>query len=215
MEKKNIKSIIKDNYIWIILLILVIIVVLVGININSSLVTKFDNFIYSNVSKLISDFTTNIMKLITNFGSVLGLAIMCILLMIFIKNKKYGLYAFLNAVGVGFLNLILKIIFQRPRPNILQIINESGYSFPSGHSMASMAFYGLLIYYIYKKVENKKIRRILILLFSILILAVGISRIYLGVHYPSDVICGYIISLAYLIGFIKFIEMEELNGTNK
>ena len=215
MEKRDIRNIIKNNYIWIIVSILIIFVVLVGININSNLITKFDEFIYSNVSKLISDFTTNIMKLITNFGSVLGLAIICILLIVFIKNKKYGLYAFFNVVGVGFLNLILKVIFQRPRPDILQIVNESGYSFPSGHSMASMSFYGLLIYYIYNKVENEKVRNLLIIILSILIFAIGISRIYLGVHYPSDVICGYIISFVYLIVFIKLIEKEKLNGTNK
>ena len=77
-----------------------------------------------------------------------------------------------------------------------------GYSFPSGHSMISMAFYGLIIYYVWKNVKNIKIRNITCILLSILILLIGISRIYLGVHYASDVLGGFIISIAYLIVFI-------------
>ena len=95
--------------------------------------------------------------------------------------------------------ILLKNILQRPRPTEYRIIEETGYSFPSGHSMVSMAFYGYLIYLIYKYVKNKYIKWTLIVLLSILICSIGISRIYLGVHYTSDVLGGFLISLSYLI----------------
>jgi undecaprenyl-diphosphatase len=95
---------------------------------------------------------------------------------------------------------------QRPRPEEYRIINESGYSFPSGHSMVSMAFYGLLIYWIIKHVENKYYKYILVTLLGMLIILIGTSRIYLGVHYTSDVIAGFLIAFSYLIIFISIIE---------
>ena len=95
---------------------------------------------------------------------------------------------------------------QRPRPSKFQIISEKGYSFPSGHSMVSMAFYGLLIYLIYKYIKNKKLKYSLIVTLSILIFLIGISRIYLGVHYASDVIAGFCISLSYLMIYINVLK---------
>jgi membrane-associated phospholipid phosphatase len=87
-----------------------------------------------------------------------------------------------------------------------RIIEETGYSFPSGHSMISMAFYGYIIYLIYKYVKNKYIKWISIVLLSILICSIGISRIYLGVHYTSDVLGGFLISVSYLVIYISSIK---------
>jgi len=102
------------------------------------------------------------------------------------------------------------MLFGRPRPTEYRIIDESGYSFPSGHSMVSMAFYGFLIYLVYKKVENKYVKWLLCTLLSILILLIGVSRIYLGVHYASDVIGGFCFSIVYLIVFVRVIEGKIL-----
>ena len=122
---------------------------------------------------------------------------------ILIKNKKIGLSIFSNLVIITVLNQLLKRILQRPRPTEFRIIEETGYSFPSGHSMVSMAFYGYLIYLIYKYVKNKYIKWISIVLLSILICTIGVSRIYLGVHYTSDVLGGFLVSISYLILFIS------------
>jgi len=104
---------------------------------------------------------------------------------------------------IALLNNILKLIVRRARPTGFRLIAETGYSFPSGHSMVSMAFYGYLIYLIYKNVRNKKLRWTLMTCFSLLILIIGLSRIYLGVHYTSDVFAGFLFSLGYLVVYIK------------
>ena len=122
---------------------------------------------------------------------------------ILIKNKKIGVSIFSNLAIITALNQLLKNILQRPRPTEYRIIEETGYSFPSGHSMISMALYGYIIYLIYKYVTNKYIKWFSIVLLSILICSIGISRIYLGVHYTSDVLGGFLISVSYLVIYIS------------
>ena len=159
-------------------------------------------FVYNYI---ISDKLTPIIKIVTNFGGAIILGLITILILILIKNKKIGLSVLINLCSVTVLNLVLKSILQRPRPNKYRIINETGYSFPSGHSMISMAFYGFIIYLIYKNIKNKYLKWISIILLSILILMIGFSRIYLGVHYVSDVLAGFLFSISYLIVYIKII----------
>ncbi len=158
----------------------------------------FDNYII-NLFKYRSDVLTNIMKIITFFGSVLMILILTVLFVIFVKGKRNKLLILINVIVVTLLNQLLKYVFQRERPTN-SIIEETGYSFPSGHSMVSMAFYGFLIYLVYK--SNMKFKGLIISFISILIFLIGISRIYLGVHYPSDVLGGFTLSLSYLIIFI-------------
>ena len=164
---------------------------------------------YSFISTyLISDFLTPIMKIITWFGSPACLISLTLILFILIKNKRNGYLIGINLVVVTVLNQLLKFILQRPRPTDFRIINETGYSFPSGHSMVSMAFYGFLIYLIYKNIKNKHLKIFLIIILSILIMMIGISRIYLGVHYTSDVCAGFLISLSYLILYINIVKVN-------
>ena len=199
MKEKSKEFIIK-NFKWIILFICLIGFLALAEDVFHKEIMKGDIIGYKIISTfLISDFTTPIAKFITNFGGAIFLIILTITLFILIKNKKIGLSIILNLIVITGLNQILKYILQRPRPTEYRLIEETGFSFPSGHSMVSMAFYGYLIYLIYKYVKNKDLKWISIVLLSILICSIGISRIYLGVHYTSDVLGGFLISLSYLI----------------
>ena len=199
------KELIKKNFKWIILFICLIGFLALAEDVFNQEIMKCDVIGYILISIfLITDFATPIAKFITNFGGPIFLSTICIILFIIIKNKKIGLSIIMNIAIIAILNQVLKRILQRPRPTEFRIIEETGYSFPSGHSMVSMAFYGYLIYLIYKYIKNKYVKCIAIVLLSILICSIGISRIYLGVHYTSDVLGGFLISVSYLIIYIMF-----------
>lgn len=194
------KEIVIKNIKWIVLFICIIGFLALAEDVFNQEIMNGDIIGYKFISTyLISDFTTPIAKFITNFGGAIFLLILSGIFLLFIKNKKIGLSIGFNLVIITGLNILLKIILQRPRPTELRLIDETGYSFPSGHSMISMAFYGYLIYLIYKYVKNAKLKWSLITLLIILIVSIGVSRIYLGVHYTSDVLAGFLISISYLI----------------
>ena len=202
--KEKVKDFIVKNLKWIILFICLVGFLAIAEDVFHKEIMMKDIIGYKLVSTfLISDFATPIAKFITNFGGAIFLIIVTIILFILIKNKKIGFSIISNLVIVTILNQLLKNILQRPRPNEFRIIEETGYSFPSGHSMVSMAFYGYLIYLIYIYVKNKYLKWTLIVLLSILICTIGISRIYLGVHYTSDVLGGFLISISYLVIYIS------------
>ena len=202
--KEKIKEFIKKNFKWFVLFAGLIGFLALAEDVFHKEIMNGDIIGYKIISTfLIFDFATPIAKFITNFGGTIFLIALTVLLFILIKNKKIGLSIFSNLVIITVLNQLLKRILQRPRPTEFRIIEETGYSFPSGHSMVSMAFYGYLIYLIYKYVKNKYIKWISIVLLSILICSIGVSRIYLGVHYTSDVLGGFLVSISYLILFIS------------
>ena len=210
--KEKVKEFIVKNLKWIILFICLIGFLAIAEDVFNKEIMNGDIIGYKLISTfLISDFATPIAKFITNFGGAIFLTILTIILFILIKNKKIGLSIFSNLVIITALNQLLKNILQRPRPTEYRIVNETGYSFPSGHSMISMAFYGFLIYLIYKNIKNKYLKFTLIGLLSFLIVSIGISRIYLGVHYTSDVLAGFLVSISYLILYIGLINKLGFN----
>lgn len=203
---KKIIQIVKDNKKWILALICIIIFLDVLEDVLDNQILNFDNIVYSKIIYFKSDVITNLLKIITFFGSAIAFISICILSFIFMKNKKIPTYISINLAICGIFNFILKNVVRRNRPIGYRLVEESGFSFPSGHSMASMAFYGLIIYFIFKFVKNKKIKTCLIIVLSMLITLIGISRIYLGVHYPSDVLAGFMISISYLILYTHIIK---------
>ncbi len=158
----------------------------------------FDENIYNYIYSFRSDLLDTIFKTITKLGNTLTVIIMVFVLLVFLG--KENIYKLILTVATTVLtNQGLKHIIRRARPDHLRLIKENGYAFPSGHSMISIALYGLLIYLVYKNIKNKFIKTILISILSILILGIGISRVYLGVHYPSDVLAGFSIALPIII----------------
>lgn len=169
-----------------------------------NLINTIDETIYNLIIKLMTINTTSIMIFISFLGSAVTLITLTISFILLLKNRRDSKYIALNLILVFLLNRIIKFIIARPRPQILRLVQEEGYSFPSGHAMVAMGFYGFLIYLTYRNIKNKKIKYPLTIFLSILILLIGISRIYLGVHYATDVIGGFVIGIICLAFFIKY-----------
>lgn len=205
---EKLKKIIKKYYKLIVVFICLVFTLEIVFDLFSNEVMKKDIIGYNLISKyMISDSTLPIAKFITNFGGVIHLITIAILvgIIVGIKNKLMGVLIVLNLPIAGGLNQLLKHIVQRPRPTEYRLIEENGYSFPSGHSMVSAAFYGFLIYLIFKYVKNKYLKWFSIIFLSTLIILIGVSRIYLGVHYTSDVLAGFMISISYLVIYTSIV----------
>lgn len=164
-------------------------------------VLDIDNNVYNFISKnIMNDTLSSILKVVTHLGGVAFIVLLGVLCFMFCKKNRW--FITFDLVGCTVINQTIKHIVRRHRPNVLRLVSESGYSFPSGHSMISVAFYGLVIYFVYKKINNKYLKWALISLLSLLILTIGFSRIYVGVHYFTDVVGGFFLALAYLIVYI-------------
>lgn len=150
-----------------------------------------------------NDFLSGFFKVFTHIGSfyvMAGLALVAVLLLWFVKkDRRTSVFYAVCFALTGVLNLLFKIIIGRARPESLMIIAETGYSFPSGHSMLAMTFFALAIHYVCKTIKNKPLKIALAVIFSIIISLVGFSRIYLGVHYLSDVIAGFLLSFVIVV----------------
>ena len=119
----------------------------------------------------------------------------------------YGIPVSMGAIFVTILNKTMKHIIQRLRPeDIEHLVQEGGYSFPSGHSITSMFVYGMLLYLIWIHVKDRRLRNILSVLVMIPLVLVGPSRIYLGVHYPTDVLAGWCLGFAVLMAAIGVVQ---------
>lgn len=193
----------KKNYKTIIFFLSLLFFVVITTLLLTEKIYFFDEFVFNGIKKLRSDVFTIVFKAITFLCSTEFLIAAIISMLLFSKNKKTVLFIALNTVLVFLFNQGLKLIFVRPRPENINLIVENGFSFPSGHSMVSLAFYGLLIYFILNMKIKKSMKFLYSILLVLLILLIGISRIYLGVHYASDVLAGFAISIVYLIIYIK------------
>ena len=165
--------------------------------------SNIDNFIYNFIIKNKCAKLTNLMKIITFFGGVVFIIILTIFVFILylIKHKKIVANSILLTIVIStLLNNIIKIFVRRSRPDVI-MISESSFSYPSGHAMASVTMYGLIIYLLIKS-DLKNWQKIIYSLFLLfLIIGICISRIYLGAHYFTDIFGGVLLSLILLILF--------------
>ncbi|MCK6255888.1 phosphatase PAP2 family protein [Fictibacillus sp. KIGAM418] len=171
---------------------------------------EFDPVIIDAIRSYSSPGLDRVMLFFTEIGSKLALGILLAVGMLWLWFKRqnlWGMVFFLLAVGGGgLLNLLLKNAFQRKRPNADPLVEALGFSFPSGHAMGSMVYYGFLGYLVVRS-KRKPLRKAgWTLLFAVAIIGIGISRIYLGVHYPSDIIAGYSAGLVWLLLCIAALE---------
>lgn len=148
---------------------------------------------------------TPIMQSISDLAHPVVLVVMLLVIEVFAPGRRPGLCAAVNLVLATLLNLLLKTLIQRPRPEGYRLVAESGFSFPSGHSMVAMAFYGLLIWMVWRYEKDSVVRRLGVIGFGLVIVLVGLSRIYLGVHYASDVLAGFCASIAWLGVYTKLL----------
>lgn len=170
--------------------------------------SAFDNSVYELISGCMTDKMTQFMRFITFCGSEWMISFLAVIFpaLVFIFRKKQfyrlSLAATANIALGALFNEILKHLFLRARPDLLQLVKVSGYSFPSGHSMNSIIFYGFFIYLIINKMKHRG-KYLIAGALGLLVLMIGVSRIYLGVHYASDVLAGFITGLAWLMLFIR------------
>ena len=173
----------------------------------------FDEKVFVFLKKYVSNTATSVLNTITQLGSHYFLIPGFLVLLLhsyFIKRDKW-LAIRIAAISISsvLLMLFLKYIFQRPRP-LLPLLNEArGLSFPSGHAFMSFSFFGLLIYLIYQEMKNIWLKWSLIFLISCLILSIGLSRIYLRVHYASDVIAGLCMGFMWIVISLSIIHLLE------
>ena len=161
-----------------------------------------DDNVFNFLSKHISDVNTGLMQVFSFLGSHYFLIPANLgLVTYFLVTKKYRWYSItvpVISLSSLLLMFILKQFFHRQRPLIPLLQQARGLSFPSGHALMSSTFYGLLIYLAWKKIKNNLTRTLIMISLLVLIFAIGLSRIYLRVHYASDVIAGFSLGLVWL-----------------
>lgn len=193
----------KFLYLFVFLFFVDFIMVITGFSSN------FDNAISLFFSVHNNVIFTNIFKAISFICSPKFMIVLNVLLFIFIiVKKKYKLFIIvLSSISSVIINNLVKIIVRRERPDYLRMVMEKSYSFPSGHAMISVLFFGSIIYLVNK--YNLKYKKLITFSLSTFVLLVGISRIYLGVHYLTDVVGGYLLGFIVLFLIIHLFERKK------
>lgn len=204
----------KKYYIPFTLLVLFIINSLLVVNNKYNVI---DKNVHDFVIKFSSETMTKLMKIFTFLGStpfIIGLCILIFIILMLLKKKDYAFKCAGILVISTLLNNIVKVIIRRPRPEYITVI-EKTFSYPSGHTMASVTLYGFLIYYLFKTKISKSYKILFSILLGIIPFVVAISRIYLGAHYFSDVFGAMILSLALLTSIdLLYDKVKKNNKTN-
>jgi undecaprenyl-diphosphatase len=211
---------------YIIIVIVALIIVVTGINLfieltetlKTDLLVKFDRYITDYVISFRSPLLTKYFVFITNVGDFYGylavLTLYCLISWFVFKRWKYVLQTTLVLVLATTSNMMLKRFINRARPGIEHMVSVETLSYPSGHAMSAMAFYGFLIYLCSKFRINKFLKFGIMLILALIILSIGISRIYLGVHFPSDILGGYIAGLIWVVFCILILNLIEIFKTD-
>ncbi|WP_244364300.1 phosphatase PAP2 family protein [Paenibacillus cellulositrophicus] len=198
------------NKLLVMSLVLGVLFVIMMVLVGADRIAWFDQSIIYAVQGMENEGLTRIMKGFTFLGSSLVATLLSVIAFLFLwlvlRHRKELLMFLLSVGGSEIWNIIIKNWMHRQRPNTHRLIEISGFSFPSGHSMAAFALYGTLTYLLWRHIPALAGRIAMIVIGVALTLLIGISRIYLGVHYPSDVFGGYLASATWLMLSIYFFE---------
>ncbi|MDY2777839.1 MAG: phosphatase PAP2 family protein [Collinsella sp.] len=164
------------------------------------------------VERMRARWLTPVMEGFSALASPVVLIVSLMVMAAFAPGRRPGWFCALNLGLSTVLNILLKELVQRPRPEGFRLAVESGFSFPSGHSMAAMAFFGLIVWLIWRHEGDRRLRALLSAAFCIVILMVGVSRVYLGVHYASDVVGGFCASIVWLVLYTRLAAPVLLEG---
>jgi len=169
-----------------------------------------DSYLFGHLHAYVSEANTQLMLWLSVLGSHFFLLPANILLITWLlvvrKDRVRGLTVLVVELGSVLLLFLLKYYFRRVRP--LHPVHEaaSGYSFPSGHAMSALTFYGLIIYLFVAAIPNKALKLLLAVVLCLLILAIGLSRVYLRVHYASDVLGGFLFGGLWLASSLRILQ---------
>lgn len=191
--------------VWIICIIFTGFFAYIARSIHLQTISSFDEPIIDFVQSAEVSGLTSIMKLFTNIGSTTSVTLLAILTLGVLLWKKYRAQAVLFTivlVGTGILNQVLKLIFKRERPDFNRLIDIGGYSFPSGHTMMAFSLYTVLAYIVWRNLKTTGSRIAIAIVAIFMIVMIAVSRIYLGVHFPSDIVGGILASSVWLFASI-------------
>jgi membrane-associated phospholipid phosphatase len=181
--------------------------------------TKLDDRVFAYLKNHVSERNNEIMQFFTFLGThefLIPANLLLIAYFLFIrKHKWYSIKVPAIALSSLGLMFLLKHLFNRERPDIPLLQEAKGLSFPSGHALMSVTFYGLIIYMVFKSVRNRELKWTLITLLILLIMIIGLSRIYLRVHYASDVMAGYCIGFLWLVFAVYMLNRMEKYSRRK
>lgn len=206
-RKLNLKNEDLPYYVTIAIALIIFIVALNGfIEITDELAENeldwFDSSVTTYVQSFKSDTLTAFFKIVTDLGDRYAYIVISILLGLYFVLRHRSWKFILQTVLVLLLatgsNIMIKRVINRARPSLEHLVDVNTLSYPSGHSMSAMAFYGFLVYLTLLLVESRWLKTVLSILIILLILSIGTSRIYLGVHYPSDVAAGFVGGLIWV-----------------
>ena len=164
-------------------------------------VIAFDQTIQESVRGQLPNLSTRFFKLITVIGNTVSQIAIAIMSVTFCYLKKWypqARFIAVNAIISGICILSLKLIFQRVRPSLPHLVFAGGYSFPSGHSMGTFMIFGSIIILLQYYMPNSIWKLLCQGILGLLIFLIGLSRIYLGVHFPTDVLAGFILAYGIL-----------------
>lgn len=169
--------------------------------------TPFDLAVQKFFISIRTDFFNVVISALTHCSDTITIILLCIILIILPNRKKYGIPVTLaELIGLAIYKP-MKHLFLRARPDVIyHLVEQGGYSFPSGHSTTSVIVYGLLFYLIRKNCKNEKLKNFLSALCLILAFTIAPSRLYVGVHWATDVICGALIGFGILMLAITVLE---------